>query len=468
MGCKETVFANGRSVATKATDHVAVNAEEFDELFLPSWKQEATINIAYMSTLEDGTVRTCIAGSSVWHVGAYLSRSEEYPVVEVPGTVGQSTRTPYRSVATCLAGSSDVFFEGKSVVRHFDSTSQDSGNSLGVVLLRSDLARLKAALDEERRKRASGAKEAPKRKFRAAPRRGPRYDEKWLKASLNDRAKAERLERRKALIRAGKAKALEYPAGSQEHRILMDAANRLEKNNSIVQMAELSSDVYDNSGAPAGWERIESHSHISGFYAAVYRSTIDPPQTVLVFRGTEILSIRDWLQDLAQVDGEFPIQYNQAARLAREVVERYPDAVITGHSLGGGLAALASAVTKMKAITWNAAGVNERTATQNGANIKDKDVINNIEAFHLYGEILTTLQESEWVNRYYGELPDAVGKPRTIPLSGARKKAWKLELHKIGMVIDEIEAQKTMDKTTLAAWAGLDDPWEEPLPKNPQ
>src|SRR5262245_60677893 len=118
---KDTVFANGRSVATQGTDHVAVNAEEWDELILPSWKQEATIHIAYMPTLQNGTVRTFILGKSVWHIDGYLSESEEYPG-EPAGTVGQSTRTPYRGIATCIVGSPDVFFEGKSAVRHFDST----------------------------------------------------------------------------------------------------------------------------------------------------------------------------------------------------------------------------------------------------------------------------------------------------------------------------------------------------------
>jgi hypothetical protein len=466
---EDTVFANGRSVATKGTDHVAVNAEEWDELNVPpAMKVEPTINVAYMSTLQNGTVRCCIVGKSVWHTGGYLATSEEYPI-KPPGTKGRTSWKPYRGDAWCIAGSPNVYFEGMAAVRHYDSTTQDNANSRGVVLLRSDLARIKAALDEERSRRASGASKPPAYKGRAAPRLGPRSEKARLEASQNDYEKAQRLEQRRALIRAGRAKAAEYPEGSQEHRILADAATRLERNNEIVPMAELSSDVYDDSGAPAGWERIETHDKITGFYAAVYRSTIDPPQTVLVFRGTEMLSIRDWLTNKSQSGGKPSFQYAQAAALAQEVVARYPDAVITGHSLGGGLASLGSAVTGNRAITWNAAGLHPDTAAAYDVDIRKPEVINKIEAFHLYGEILTTAQESSAVEFLIGELPDALGRRLTImPSTQKGKEAWKATRHKIGVVIEEIEGQKEKDKATLAAWAGLNDPWQKPLLKNPE
>lgn len=145
----DTVFANGQSVATLGTDHVAVNREEKDEILIPPKREKKrTLNIAHMPALKDGSARTFYAGQPVWTMAGFLSESEEYPP-SPPGSVGAKTQMPYRGSAFCLQGSPDVYVESNAVVRYQDPTKQDSGNSLGVVLKRADLDILKKTLDAE-------------------------------------------------------------------------------------------------------------------------------------------------------------------------------------------------------------------------------------------------------------------------------------------------------------------------------
>lgn len=86
------------------------------------------------------------------------------------------------------------------------------------------------------------------------------------------------------------------------------------------------------------WKRVGNKvSTWRGMGAHVYLSD-DLDRVVIAYEGTNSSSIGDWLF------GNFNIfwkgQYGEALKLAKNVVERYPDAklVTTGHSLGGGLA----------------------------------------------------------------------------------------------------------------------------------
>jgi hypothetical protein len=81
----------------------------------------------------------------------------------------------------------------------------------------------------------------------------------------------------------------------------------------------------------------------------------------LAFRGTE-----DWHDvqaNAVQGLGFRTSQYEQAVALARRVQRALPDGarlILTGHSLGGGLAVAAAHATGADAITFNAASVNAR------------------------------------------------------------------------------------------------------------
>jgi RHS repeat-associated protein len=78
----------------------------------------------------------------------------------------------------------------------------------------------------------------------------------------------------------------------------------------------------------------------------------------LAYRGSE-WSLQDWQANIAQGLGFRTSQYDQAVRLASEVNRtlRTERLIITGHSLGGGMAAAAAYATGLRATVFNPASV---------------------------------------------------------------------------------------------------------------
>ncbi|HEX7816408.1 hypothetical protein [Dyella sp.] len=185
-----------------------------------------------------------------------------------------------------------------------------------------------------------------------------------------------------------------------------------------MQMAQLASDVYDPSNAGSdGWTRLSDDQLRQ---AGIDPSTLETPSTgfragiyqdgkgdyVLAFAGSN--DIPDWLNNISQGLGLPSAQYAQAAALATQAKVAFGDQLaITGHSLGGGLASIASLATDTPAVTFNASGLDDNTIKQL---VPDADVdalkqqADNglIRRYAIDGEALTTVQEST-------PLPDAVG-----------------------------------------------------------
>jgi len=157
----------------------------------------------------------------------------------------------------------------------------------------------------------------------------------------------------------------------------------------LRRLAEIASDVYEP-GEGAGqkpdiapsWARLDqvelralgvrprdtrdASDNLFGpntdFKAGVYKT--DKGDIVVAFAGTE--GSKDWYHNLKQGAGFESGQYNQAAALARKVAVAGKDLSFTGHSLGGGLATLASAVTDKPAVTFNPAGLHSNTLQRQG------------------------------------------------------------------------------------------------------
>jgi hypothetical protein len=105
--------------------------------------------------------------------------------------------------------------------------------------------------------------------------------------------------------------------------------------------------------------KIDSHY---GLQYQLYEKTNDnKTEYALVFAGTN--DVIDAVDDLLQVIGISP-QYYQAVDLSVKVKESLKGNELTfiGHSLGGGLAAISSRVTGLKAITFNPACVSINTS----------------------------------------------------------------------------------------------------------
>lgn len=128
----------------------------------------------------------------------------------------------------------------------------------------------------------------------------------------------------------------------------------------------------------------------SGFYAALYKKG---DNYVVAYRGTEG-KFNDIAEDGLQGVGISSTQYDKSVRLA-EAIKRNPNfnsnnTTITGHSLGGGLAAIGGGVTNFPTYTYNAAGVHDNTLTRNQLERKS---MNNVQAYNATDDPLNKAQD---------------------------------------------------------------------------
>lgn len=109
------------------------------------------------------------------------------------------------------------------------------------------------------------------------------------------------------------------------------------------------------------WKVAELIEHFgTGFRAIILQPETAGHKTILAFAGTDFSSLTDILTDLSQAFGGLPPQYWLAVSTARRAKGQYGNLVLTGHSLGGGLAMYASLTTKTPATTINPAPLNSK------------------------------------------------------------------------------------------------------------
>ncbi|WP_412850539.1 RHS repeat-associated core domain-containing protein [Chryseobacterium sp. PMSZPI] len=117
------------------------------------------------------------------------------------------------------------------------------------------------------------------------------------------------------------------------------------------------------------FDQVQLNDDASGFKSQVYERVVDGKVTEYTYAtaGTEDLGKDGW-QDVKQPLGASE-QYSISAKDAINISNQIGDMELTftGHSLGGGLAALNSNLTGNNAITFNAAGVGKITKYLNGA-----------------------------------------------------------------------------------------------------
>lgn len=200
---------------------------------------------------------------------------------------------------------------------------------------------------------------------------------------------------------------------------------------------------------PDGWTRLDDaavqragidpgmlHDAKSGFDAAFYRN--GQGNVVLGFCGTD--EGKDWKHNIGQGLGFADAQYAAAIQLGSQARQAFgQDLMISGHSLGGGLAAATAMVNDVPAVTFNAAGVNDRTLEREGLDAsaaKAYAAEGLIRGYHVKNELLTHLQEDSIPLKW--AMPDAAGHqiqlPDPDPLSfGQRLVPGKMFLHRLDL-----------------------------------
>lgn len=168
-------------------------------------------------------------------------------------------------------------------------------------------------------------------------------------------------------------------------------------------------------GVPRGVVLLfETENGVPGFKAGVYRDHISG-KFIVAFAGTD--DGPDIVVDIWQGLGGFTEQYRAALNIGRglaDLREFRGNAVVTGHSLGGGLASAAAVGSGFHADTFNAAGLTRSTLQYNemGERIAgnplelsryDNAEFGLIDAYFLDYDILSFVQD-------YTPLQNAIGK----------------------------------------------------------
>ncbi|MGB0894040.1 MAG: hypothetical protein ACPGUD_06490, partial [Parashewanella sp.] len=154
-------------------------------------------------------------------------------------------------------------------------------------------------------------------------------------------------------------------------------------------LAEVSDGDAGNNLSELGLSTDDLNDDKSGLHSKLFVDTLTG-KYILAFRGTA--DKKDWATNLKQGIGFKSRHYQKAMATARKVHEAVKrnsgELIFTGHSLGGGLAYAAAAVTDCYAITFNAAGVHAKTTGK-----KNWDSRQRVLAYAVKGEPLTHLQD---------------------------------------------------------------------------
>ncbi len=216
--------------------------------------------------------------------------------------------------------------------------------------------------------------------------------------------------------------ALFAAGGNAANAVSFDAQVRGQDAKPIdMALMQISAAVYDPAVQSVGdWTRVSDADLLaagidpaslenpqSGFRAGIYAD--GDGNHVLAFAGSN--DLQDWTgANFRQGLGWESEQYDEATQLAQLASAAYGDGLaITGHSLGGGLAATAAMAVDGAAVTFNASGVHDRTIEGLGLDpdtAKADAADGQIRRYNVDGEILTKTQQDIWV---VNTIPDAPG-----------------------------------------------------------
>ncbi len=228
-----------------------------------------------------------------------------------------------------------------------------------------------------------------------------------------------------------------------------------------IPYAKIADAVYDFDNVLVDtWDLIEEESKSSGMQAAVY-SDQDTGDLVLAFRGTETCSfpcsfketgvfLLDAAADTLLTFGEDGPQFKHAFNFAEEVISRYPDRkiIVTGHSLGGGLAQAVGAVFGLETFAFNSAPVPKDFFKKRPIQLSSEELDDII---HVIADIHDPVSNTDETGKFYLNASHAspliqfdFDEEEIIPNRLAKLKDLRLDRHDITNLIDKASSLLTI------------------------
>jgi hypothetical protein len=297
------------------------------------------------------------------------------------------------------------------------SNSGDNAAQAAEAARQAEVARQAAEAAAAAQATAAAAQQAAQQDQATTP--APQEPQRVASTPATDQqitAKKDQLATQQALVDKATAR-----ADATNNPELKAQATELAKTYDAREKATLAADVYHYgsetpTAAPVGWLRGSEHPELlskvgltnadlapkeSEFRAEVYfpdpRMGNTESKPVISYKGTTPNSAENWISNFTQGTGSPTAYYDRAMSVAMKVESKTDgNFEVTGHSLGGGMASAASAVTGAKTTTFNSAGLHPNTAKTYLAQFNREPVNtdNNVKAYQVDGDILTSVQEA--------------------------------------------------------------------------
>jgi hypothetical protein len=166
---------------------------------------------------------------------------------------------------------------------------------------------------------------------------------------------------------------------------------------SVYKLGDLA-DVGIPAASPKQIQKVFGNSDVlfhddNGFHAKLY-CDIRSDQFILGFGGTTFDNINDWSTNFSQFFGQQAVQYEQGIELVNKIRGDFIDKVIvTGHSLGGGIATVAAVTRKLRGFVFNPPAIHTNISEKlDCLNLTSAE--NRIKRFVVTGEILDLVNKT--------------------------------------------------------------------------